>query len=236
MSGLFVTFEGTEGSGKTTQIQRLAQRLEGLGRSVISLREPGGTPIGEEIRHTLKHSASNAGLCAEAELLLVNASRAQLVREVIRPALDDGKVVLCDRFFDSTIAYQVFGRGLDATQAQRIIEFAIADTLPHLTLLLRVPLEVSEARRAARAPGQRPDEKRDRFEEQGREFFRRVEQGYDSIAANTDTRVRSIDATRPVDEVHEEVWRWVEALLCTPATTGERAWKTMGEYRIPGPG
>jgi dTMP kinase len=236
MAGLFVTFEGTEGSGKSTQIQLLAKRLEGLDRNVLTLREPGGTPLGEEIRHTLKHSNAGAGMCPEAELLLVNASRAQLVRQVIKPALAEGKIILCDRFFDSTIAYQVFGRGLDATQVQRILDFTLADTLPHLTLLLRVPLDVSEQRRANRSPQQNSAEQRDRFEEQDREFFRRVEQGYDAIAASTDTRVRSLDATRSIDEVHQEVWRWVEALLCTPVTTGERAWKTIGEYRTAGPG
>ena len=236
MPGLFVTFEGTEGSGKSTQLQLLSRRLEALHRRVLCLREPGGTPVGEEIRHTLKHSAAGTAMCPEAELLLVNASRAQLVREVIKPALEADKIILCDRFFDSTIAYQVYGRGLDATQAQRIIDFAIAETLPHLTILLRVPLEVSESRRASRQSTQPQAEKRDRFEEQDREFFRRVEQGYDAIAASTDTRVRSIDATRSINEVHEEIWRWVEALLCTPTATGERAWKTVGEYRTPGPG
>ncbi|HEX7861376.1 MAG TPA: dTMP kinase [Verrucomicrobiae bacterium] len=234
MAGLFVTFEGTEGSGKSTQIQLLAKRIEGVGRKVISLREPGGTPIGEEIRHTLKHSAANTGMCAETELLLMNASRAQLVREVIKPALEENKVVLCDRFFDSTFAYQVHGRGLDALQVQRVIDVAIGGTIPHLTLLLRVPIEVSENRRATREV--QASEKRDRFEEQDREFFKRVEQGYDSIAASTDTRVRSIDATRSVEEVHEEIWRWVESLICTPSTEGERAWKTIGEYRTSGPG
>ena len=235
MAGLFVTFEGTEGSGKSTQIELLAKRLESLGRQVLRLREPGGTPVGEEIRHILKHSAANHAMVPEAELLLINASRAQLVREVIRPELEAGKIVLCDRFVDSTIAYQVFGRGLDAKQVQRILEFTVADTLPHLTLLLRVPIEVSETRRAARKTTEAANS-RDRFEEQDREFFKRVEQGYDAIAASTDTRVRELDATRSIDEVHQEVWRWVEALLCTPATSGERAWKTVGEYRISGPG
>src|SRR5438034_5858421 len=112
-SGLFITFEGTEGSGKTTQISLLAGRLRSLGRSVLTIREPGGTPIGEEIRHTLKHSLANDAMTAEAELLLMNASRAQIVREIIRPALDAGEVVLCDRFYDSTTAYQGFGRQLD---------------------------------------------------------------------------------------------------------------------------
>jgi dTMP kinase len=238
MPGWFVTFEGTEGSGKSTQIQLLANRLDKLGRKVTVLREPGGTPVGEEIRHTLKHSAANRSMFPETELLLMNASRAQLVREVIRPALEAGQVVLCDRFLDSTVAYQVFGRGLEANQVQRVIEFAVAGTMPDLTLLLRVPLKTSEARRNARGvsePGGVP-QPRDRFEEEDREFFRRVEHGYDEVAANNGTRVRSIDATRTIEEVHEEIWRWVEALLCTPATTGERAWKTIGEYRTRGPG
>ena len=112
MKGLFITFEGTEGSGKTTQISLLAERLRSMGYGVRTLREPGGTPIGEEIRHTLKHSPANHAMTAEAELLLMNASRAQLVREVIRPALAAGEMVLCDRFYDSTTAYQGYGRQL----------------------------------------------------------------------------------------------------------------------------
>ena len=230
--GLFVTFEGTEGSGKSTQIALLEKRLSGLGCEVITVREPGGTPIGEEIRHTLKHSAANAGMCAEAELLLMNASRAQLVREVIRPALAAGKAVLCDRFFDSTIAYQVFGRCLDSTQVQRIIDFAIGGTRPDITLLLRLPLELSEQRRAARGT----EGRRDRMEEEDREFFRRVEQGYDAVASNTATRVRTVDATQSVELVAEEVWKWVGPLVTLPAAQGERAWKTIGEYRKDGPG
>src|SRR5262245_3374466 len=107
MDGLFVTFEGTEGSGKSTQIQLLAKRLMELNRVVLTLREPGGTRIGEQIRHILKHTEAGAGMFPETELLLMNASRSQLVREVIRPALRSGKIVLCDRYYDSTIAYQV---------------------------------------------------------------------------------------------------------------------------------
>jgi dTMP kinase len=232
MEGLFVTFEGTEGSGKSTQVQLLADRLLKLNRTILTVREPGGTPIGEEIRQTLKHSSSNAGMFPETELLLMNASRAQLVREVIRPALSEGKIVLCDRFYDSTIAYQVFGRGLDAQQTQHIIDFATGGIRPDVTLLLRVPLEVSEERRALRQGQECP--RRDRFEEEDRDFFRRVERGYDAIAANTATRVRTIDATLPIEQVHSEIWRWVEALLCSPTTQGERAWKTIGEYRTRG--
>src|SRR5438445_12871950 len=145
--GRFITFEGTEGAGKTTQIQLLAERLRQLGQIVRPVREPGGTALGEEIRHTLKHSPQNAGMTPETELLLMNASRAQLVREVIRPALAQGEIVLCDRFYDSTIAYQGYGRQLDLAKVQTMLDFAVEDTRPHLTLLLEVPLEVSEARR-----------------------------------------------------------------------------------------
>src|SRR6266550_9628152 len=126
--GLFISFEGTEGCGKSTQIKLLAERLAALGHRVHTLREPGGTPIGEEIRHTLKHSPQNQAMTAEAELLLMNASRAQLVREVIRPALAAGEVVLCDRFYDSTTAYQGHGRGLNLETVRRIIDFAVGDT------------------------------------------------------------------------------------------------------------
>src|SRR5213593_1614784 len=124
----FITFEGTEGGGKTTQIALLAERVRKAGRIVRVLREPGGTPIGEEVRHTLKHSEQNQAMTPEAELLLMNASRAQLVREVIRPAVACGDLVLCDRFYDSTIAYQGYGRQLDLKVVRTIIEFAVGPT------------------------------------------------------------------------------------------------------------
>src|SRR5437879_13688413 len=142
MRGLFITFEGTEGSGKSTQISLLAEHLRSLGHSVRTIREPGGTPIGEEIRHTLKHSAENEAMTWEAELLLMNASRAQLVREVIRPALADGTIVLSDRFYDSTTAYQGYGRGLDLIHVKTDIDLAVGNTRPTLTLLLFVAHEV----------------------------------------------------------------------------------------------
>src|SRR3954454_10224946 len=150
MKGLFITFEGTEGSGKSTQISLLAERLRYLGYSVRTIREPGGTPIGEEIRHTLKHSAENQAMTWEAELLLMNASRAQLVREVIRPALAAGQVVLSDRFYDSTTAYQGYGRQLDLTTVKTVIDVAVGNTRPHLTLLFVVPSAVSAERLLAR--------------------------------------------------------------------------------------
>jgi dTMP kinase len=207
---LFITFEGTEGGGKSTQIALLADRLRARGRKVRLVREPGGTLIGEEIRHTLKHSAQNVAMTAEAELLLMNASRAQLVREVIRPALAAGEDVLCDRFSDSTIAYQGHGRQLDLGVVRQITDFAVGETRPNLTLLLHVPLAVSEARRSSRGPG---GAGRDRFEESDRAFFERVEQGFAALASAEPGRVRWIDATRTVAEVREEVWRCVEPLL-----------------------
>ena len=128
----------------------LAQRLRAIGHVVRLHREPGGTPIGEEIRHTLKHSPHNHAMTAETELLLMNASRAQLVREVIRPALAAGEIVLCDRFYDSTIAYQGYGRELDLAQVKSIVEFAVGGTKPDLTLFLQVPAEVSAERLRSR--------------------------------------------------------------------------------------
>jgi dTMP kinase len=231
MKGFFITFEGTEGSGKSTHIQLLAERLRADGRIVRVLREPGGTPIGEEVRHTLKHSEQNQAMTAEAELLLMNASRAQLVREVIRPALASGDLVLCDRFYDSTIAYQGYGRQLDSDVVRTIIAFAVGPTRPSLTILLTVPIEVSEARRRARKHGRSSDVLpggtkpeghtppnisepwRDRIEEAGRDFFKRVEDGYRAIAAAEPGRVLAIDSTQPVETVTAAIWRRVATLL-----------------------
>ena len=211
MKSLFISFEGTEGSGKSTHVSLLADRLRALGRAVRLLREPGGTPIGEEIRHTLKHSKVNAAMTAEAELLLMNASRAQLVREVIRPALSAGEIVLCDRFYDSTTAYQGHGRGLDLKMVQAIIDLAVGETRPHLTLLLQVPPELSEARRRLRQltlPTMR-----DRMEEADGKFFERVAKGYQLIATAEPQRVRLIDATGDVEAVSAAIWKQVSPLL-----------------------
>ena len=208
MAGRFITFEGTEGGGKSTQINLLAARLRERGLTVHTLREPGGTPIGEEIRHTLQHSAQNQAMTAEAELLLMNASRAQLVREIIRPALRAGEIVLCDRFYDSTTAYQGYGRGLDLETVRRIIAFAVGDTRPDLTIILHVPIDVSEARRKTREAKQR-----DRMEELDRKFFERVEEGFKAIAAAEPKRVRVLDATESIDRVQEQIWTLVLSVV-----------------------
>ncbi|HEV2434756.1 MAG TPA: dTMP kinase [Verrucomicrobiae bacterium] len=209
--GLFITFEGTEGCGKSTQIELLAKTLRVLGFPVHMLREPGGTPVGEEIRHTLKHSKANVAMTPETELLLVNASRAQLVREIIRPALAVGDVVLCDRFYDSTTAYQGHGRGLDLSLVKNVIDFAVGDTRPNLTLLLHVPPEVSAERLLSRQsilPFIR-----DRMEEGDRNFFARVAKGYDAIVAAEPGRVHVVDGTGPIDIVCSRIWEQVQPVL-----------------------
>jgi dTMP kinase len=209
----FITFEGPEGSGKTTQISLLADRLRAMGHRVRTLREPGGTPIGEEIRHTLKHSPANHAMTSEAELLLMNASRAQLVREVIRPALTAGEIVLCDRFYDSTTAYQGYGRQLDLQMVKHIIEVAVGETRPDLTLLFVVPHEVSEARRLARQPSLPLPFKRDRIEEADQSFFARVAKGYQAIAAAEPQRVRQFDAAGDVASIQAAIWKLVQPLV-----------------------
>jgi dTMP kinase len=209
--GLFITFEGTEGSGKSTQISLLAEHLRSLGHSVRTLREPGGTPIGEEIRHTLKHSAANQAMTWEAELLLMNASRAQLVREVIRPALATGNIVLSDRFYDSTTAYQGYGRQLDLNMVKNVIDVAVGETRPDLTLLFVVPSEVSAERLLARQSTLQF--MRDRIEEADRSFFERVAKGYQAIAAAEPERIRKLDAAGTVEQTRMAIWKIVEPLL-----------------------
>jgi dTMP kinase len=206
--GLFITFEGTEGCGKSTQVALLAERLRALGHRVHTLREPGGTPIGEEIRHTLKHSHANVAMTAETELLLMNASRAQLVREVIRPALAAGEIVVCDRFYDSTTAYQGYGRGLDLEKVKAVIEFAVGETKPDLTLFFQVPPEVSAERLRSRQ--ENLPFVRDRIEEADRAFFDRVAQGYGVIAATETARVKSINGAQSIETVYAAIWQLVQ--------------------------
>jgi dTMP kinase len=227
MAGVFITFEGTEGGGKSTQIALLAARLRENGHKVRTLREPGGTPIGEEIRHLLKHSEANRAMTPEAELLLMNASRAQLVREVIRPALAEGEIVLCDRFYHSTIAYQGYGRGLDLGLVHSIIAAAVGETKPDLTLVLLVPIAVSEQRRLDRqqlllqspaptggtaASPQFDASLRDRMEEADRSFFERVERGYQEICSRDSNRVRSINAEQKKDAVESAIWAEIQRI------------------------
>ncbi len=221
MKGLFITFEGTEGSGKSTQAVLLMDRLRDWGHTVRLFREPGGTPIGEEIRHTLKHSHANVAMTPEAELLLMNASRAQLVREQIRPGLARGEIIICDRFYDSTTAYQGYGRQLDLETVRRIIEVAVGPTRPDLTLLLNVSPEVSAERlrsRQATLPFVR-----DRLEEGDRAFFERVAEGYRAIAAQEAKRVHTIEASGNQEAVQAAIWQVVLPLIARLPRPTERA-------------
>lgn len=209
--GVFITFEGGEGCGKSTQIGLLEERLRSAGRKLTRLREPGGTAIGEEMRHLFQHSEVGHAMTPETELLLVNASRAQLVREVIRPALAEGQVVICDRFYDSTVAYQGYGRGLDLGVVQSVIDVAVGETRPERTFLLKAPLELSGRRVRKRAEA--GEAQKDRMEEADREFFKRVERGFEAIAAASPERIQIIDSTRSIEAVHEEIWRSANAVL-----------------------
>jgi dTMP kinase len=213
VKGLFITFEGNEGSGKSTQVPLLVEKLREWGHTVKVFREPGGTPIGEEIRHTLKHSHSNAAMTSEAELLLMNASRAQLVREVIRPALARGEIIVCDRFYDSTTAYQGYGRQLDLPTVKHVIDLAVGPTRPDLTLFLKVPQAISEERLRSRQSTM--PFIRDRMEEADRAFFERVAKGYEAIAAAEPERIKIIHAVGTIEEIQSAIWRVVAPLAAT---------------------
>jgi dTMP kinase len=204
----FISLEGGESVGKSTQIERLAQRLTKLGQKVLVTREPGGTPLGESIRHLLKHAPEGRGMTPQAELLLFLASRAELVRKVIMPALDQGVWVLCDRFLDSTTVYQGAGRKLPAEIVERLNAFAVGTHLPGLTLVL--DLEPAAARRRqehrVRPAGEGIF---DRMEAEPVDFFERVRQGYLDVAREHPQRVKIVSASGSIDETADAVWREV---------------------------
>jgi dTMP kinase len=210
MAGLFITFEGGEGAGKTTQLQALCAHLRATRRDAVETRDPGGTPIGKQIRSFLLDPAHGA-TAAVTELLLYEASRAQLVHEVIRPALAAGRIVLCDRFTDSTVAYQGYGRGLDLELIARLNALAADGLRPDLTFLLDLEPEVGLARVAQRVT-QRP-ERHDRIEGEVLGFHQRVRAGYRAIAAAEPDRVFLLDATRGTAEIEEMIRHRVEGRL-----------------------
>lgn len=202
--GTFITFEGPEGGGKSTQIRLLAERLTAQGIAVRITREPGGTHIGESIRHLLQHDERpDAEMCFRTEVLLFCASRAQIVAEVIRPALERGEWVLCDRFTDSTLAYQGYGRGLPLELLRTLNSFATDGLTPDLTILLDISTDEGFRRIAARAATQ------DRIERAARAFHERLREGYLEMALGEPERFCRVTTERPVAETADDVWRIV---------------------------
>jgi len=202
---LFVTLEGPDGGGKSTQASRLVDFLQARGLNVLLTREPGGTLIGDQIRRTLM-DLGNTGMHPRAEILLFSASRAQIVHQVIRPHLESGGIVVCDRFYDSTLAYQGYGHGLDLQALQTITAFATGGLRPDLTLLLDLPAEDGLRRR--KRGGQW-----NRLDAYDLAFHQRVRQGYFALAAAEPERWVRVDATQPLDAVHAAIREAVDARL-----------------------
>ena len=209
--GLFISFEGGEGSGKSLQAKLLNEHLQKSGRDVVLTREPGGTAAGERIREIVLH-AQEIALSPEAQVLLYNTARAQNVREVIAPALEAGRLVIADRFFDSTMAYQGHGHGVPLEQIRSVTALACGDLVPDRTFLLDIPVEIGLAR-----SGWRAQSKGDRFEVLDAEFHKRVRNGYLSLAAAEPRRWVVIDANRDQAAIEKDVRREVDALLGAPA-------------------
>jgi dTMP kinase len=215
--GLFITFEGSEGCGKSTQVTHLAQRLERAGQRVIVTREPGGTAIGDHIRHLLKFDPAGHAMKPETELLLFAASRAQLVRERIVPALSEGTTVIADRFFDSTTVYQGVGRNLDATSVKFINSFAIGGSVtagggcvPDITFVIDVDSATARKRIMRRTHATSTP---DRMEQEPLEFYESVRQGFLKLALDEPQRVRVIDGSKTVTEVETAIWEQLQARL-----------------------
>jgi dTMP kinase len=204
--GLFITFEGMDGSGKTTQMRRLAAHLRDLGRVVLETAEPGGTPIGTKIRRILLDSA-NGDLCPPAELLLYFASRAQNVEEWIAPALQRGEVVLADRFTDSSLVYQGYGRGLGAETVIALDRIACRGLKPDITILVDIDAETSLARARARNAAEPHCETR--MDDQSTEFHHRVYEAYHALAGREPERVKVVDGRASIDEIEGVIWALV---------------------------
>lgn len=195
---LFITFEGLEGSGKSVQVGLLAAKLREEGHDIVVTREPGGTRVGEQIR-TITHNPQNVDLIATTEAYLMAAARAQHVRVRIRPALEAGKIVICDRFIDSSIAYQGYGREMGRETIESLNALAVDSVHPNLTILLDISVEVGSNRRLR-------TDKMDRLDLQSNDFYERVRKGYAEIAKRSPERVKVIDASKSPDEVQSQIW------------------------------
>ncbi len=202
--GVFITFEGCEGCGKSTQSRLLHKRLIDLKIPCLLTQEPGGTPLGDRVRDLLKIKRGFA-ISPEAELLLFNACRAQLVRDVLRPELDRGKVVICDRFTDSTTVYQGYGRGLDLSMVEGINNLATGGLRPDLIILLDMPPQSSLQRKSSRHT--------DRFEAEDMSFHQKIRQGYMELARAEPDRWKVIEGNREMQEISREIWITFERLL-----------------------
>ena len=210
--GTFITFEGVEGSGKTTQVERLADRLRQAGRAVVTTREPGGTPISDRIRAVVL-DRTTVEIHPHSEALLMCAARAQLVHEVIRPALAAGHVVICDRYSDSTFAYQGYARGQDLATLRSINAFATGGLVPDLTILLDLSAEAGLARRFGSGGVATPTNRMDRLD---LAFHRRVAAGYHALAQADPDRWRLVGAQGPVDDIAAAIWEVAAAFLDIP--------------------
>jgi dTMP kinase len=206
--GILISFEGSEGSGKSTQISFLAEHLQRLGRKVVSTREPGGTEIGEQVRNIIVHNSKGDEMCAETELLLFAASRAQLVREIIAPNLIKGVIVLCDRYIDSSTVYQGVARNLSLDPVQQINRFAVGNVLPELTIVLDVPTRVSMNRIKQRA-----SDLPDRMERENIEFYKKVRDGYLVLARSLPKRFFVVDGTLTEEEIRKCIWAEVKSRM-----------------------
>jgi dTMP kinase len=207
---LFITFEGPDGSGKTTQIELLAERLRDLGHDLLITREPGGSSIGDQVRAVV-HDVKNLEMMRETEFLLYSASRAQLVRQLIRPHLERGGTVLCDRFADSSVAYQGYGRGLDLEMVRCINQFATGGLVPDLTIYLDLPVEVGLQRKESAHAAQAGEW--NRLDQQTLDFHRRVRQGYLTMAQADLDRWMVVDAAASIPDMQAAIRMRLERLL-----------------------
>ena len=200
--GAFITFEGSEGCGKSTQVKRLAARLEQAGRPTLVTREPGGTAIGEKIRDLLQFAPESFAMTPETEVLLFAASRAQLVRETIQPALDRGTVVISDRFFDSTTVYQGVARKLDRQMIEQLNRFAVGDCIPDITFVLDV--DPKTARLRMKSP-----RRTDRMEQEPAAFYEKIGEAYRQLANQEPARIILIDGSQSIGQIDNQIWEIV---------------------------